>query len=112
MWGSAVQAFLVQQSMQPFSEQVAVVASATVIAAQSQNHAAGASASSSRTPSRAGGADAHLFPVAVYIRWRAKHNVRRPCTLSKLGSVMRIVFGADHVAHVADHYLKAWLAGL
>ena len=104
--GSAVQAFLVQQSVQPSLEPAAVVASTAITAAQSQNQAAGASTSSSRAPSRGGGADADRFPIALYIWWTAKQNDHRPCTSSKLGSVMRTVFGADHVAHVADQYLR------
>ena len=104
-WG--VQAFVVQQSMRPPPlEPPAVAAWAAVTTAQSQNQAARASASSSRATSRGGGADADRFPIAVYIRWTANQNVHRPCTSPKLSSVMRTVFGADHVAHVADQYLR------
>ena len=102
-WGSAFQAFIVQQSIQSRSEPAAVAASAAVTAAQSQNQAGGGggggSASSSRATSRGGWTDAHCFPIAVYIRSTAKQNVHRPCTSSKLGSVTRTVFGADHVTH-------------
>ena len=87
-------------------ELAVVAASATVAAAQAHNQATGAATSSSSAPSRGEGADADRFPIAVYIRWTAKPNVHRPCTSSKLGSIIRIVFGADHVAHVVDWYLR------
>ena len=92
--------------MQPPSEPATAAVSAAVTAAPSQNQAAGTSASSTRTTPRRGGADPGRFPIGVYIRWTAKQNVHRPCTSSKLGSVVRTVFGADHVARVADHYLR------
>ena len=63
-WGFAVQAFLVQQSMEHPFELATVAVSDAVTAAQSQTQAA---ASSGHTTSRGGAADADCLPIAVYI---------------------------------------------
>ena len=82
------------------------VVRASIATVQGQQMAAAAASSSSRAPSHGGAANGDPFSMAVYVWWLSMHNVHRPCTSSKLGSIMSTVFAADHVSYVTEQYFR------